>query len=157
MSGYKILMVAALVAAITPHALRRDLWPILALGLASVPFLAIPGLSDRAYTPIPANHPFIGGALMLAAGWLLCHWCRDFWQIVAAGILAVGVVWSALRMWPGALGEGAHAIGLEVLFYAIMLTGGVSAFVDIEDLPPPMARTADSIMQAVARWNGSAQ
>lgn len=158
-------MVLALAGAITgqfaavwfvaSQALSKAVFASGMLLIAAAPFLAIPGLSDEYPVNIPKNSPMLGGALMACAAFTLCHWCRDFWQIPAAAILCLGIFWSVFRLIPNGLNEHAHAVGLEVLFYSIMITGGASAFMKLDDFPPWIATPIRAAHEVFTKWNGS--
>lgn len=136
MTGYTIAMILTGVYVIARHLCRGQLRSAYVLFLACLPFALVPGLTDPLYLPIPRNSPIVGGALAFLVAIGVFKWSNRSWQYLVAVAMGILMLWSAIRTI--GLDAHLHGLGLEVIFYSIMLLGLTALKVDLEDrLPPP--------------------
>lgn len=125
MSVFTFMMVGAAVAVMAAH--YQSGRTVTMIIIAITPFLAIPGLTDPVYLPVIPNSPFLGGILAIMAAWVLIYLAREPWQLLLPSWLCVMVLWNIIRI-VGATGINTHAVGLEVIFYAMLAMVFIARF-----------------------------
>ena len=116
-SLFTLGMVLWTICAVWVH--RSDDRSVVMIAVATVPFFAVPGLSDPQYLPFEPNSPTVVGGLSILAAWLLIWLARSSWQLALPIWLCLVVVWGLIHM-VAIVEPDAHALGLEVIFYAML-------------------------------------
>lgn len=146
MTGYMIAMLVTGVCVVGAHIYARAFLSAWLLFLSCLPFALVPGLTDPLYIPLPRNSPIVGGALAFTVAFAIFRWGNQAWHFLIAVAFGVMMLWNAGRVM--GIPAEVHGIGLEVIFYGIMLWGYTALYVDLEDrLPSP-----NEFKEVLSQW-----